>query len=182
MSKHFFNKFFLLVFSIVSCTSVFGQLSTWEFGGYTKNLTTYTDGQIEWIPINVGQWQNVTQLRLNLFMYSEQNITTSIQARSLLFYQDNYGVLKKFQGELSTEGSYYFDLRYDWLEKENVSGSSEIDRLYADWIVKEWEVVFGRQRIAWGTCLVWNPTDLFNPFDILDFDYEERPGADALQI
>jgi hypothetical protein len=30
--------------------------------------------------------------------------------------------------------------------------------------------------------MVWNPTDLFNPFDILDFDYEERPGTDALRV
>jgi hypothetical protein len=68
------------------------------------------------------------------------------------------------------------------LEEKDLFGFSEIDRLYIDWIYKDWEVIFGRQRIAWGTCLVWNPTDLFNPFDILDFDYEERPGADALQV
>jgi hypothetical protein len=182
MSKHFLNHVILLVFSTVSCTSVFGQLSTLNFGGYAKNLTTYTDGQIEWFPINIGQWQNATQLRLNLFMYSEHNITTSIQTRSLLVHQENYQLLKRFQGEFNTEGSYYFDLRYNWLEENNIMGSSEIDRLYLDWMVNDWEVVFGRQRITWGTCLVWNPTDLFNPFDILDFDYEERPGADALQV
>jgi hypothetical protein len=44
----------------------------------------------------------------------------------------------------------------------------------------DFETIIGRQRIVWGTNLVWNPTDLFNPFNILDFDYEERPGTDAL--
>jgi hypothetical protein len=27
---------------------------------------------------------------------------------------------------------------------------------------------------------VWNPNDLFNAFDYLDWDYEERPGSDAV--
>ena len=30
--------------------------------------------------------------------------------------------------------------------------------------------------------LVWNPNDLFNAFSFVDFDYEERPGSDALRI
>jgi hypothetical protein len=166
----------------LSYAPVYGQLSLWDFSGYAKNMLTYADGQIEWLPLDIGAWQNITQLRLNLFYYPENNITTSIQSRSLLIYQENSESLRKFQGDLNTGGSYYFDLRYDWLEEDDIYGFSEIDRLYLDWNYKDWEVIFGRQRIAWGTCLVWNPTDLFNPFDILDFDYEERPGADALQV
>ena len=183
MPRHLlFRLIFLVLLSIIFLTPVFGQSSLWDFGGYAKNMLSYADGQIEWFPVEVGDWQNITQLRLNLFMYPENNITTSIQTRSLLVYQDNSQLLRKFQSELNTGGSYYFDLKYDWLDEENVYGFSEIDRLYLDWTYNDWDVIFGRQRIAWGTCLVWNPTDLFNPFDILDFDYEERPGADALQI
>lgn len=40
----------------------------------------------------------------------------------------------------------------------------------------------GRQRINWGINLVWNPNDLFNAFSYMDFDYEERPGSDAILI
>ncbi len=39
-----------------------------------------------------------------------------------------------------------------------------------------------RQRVAWGTAWVWNPTDIFNPLDVLDFDYEERPATDAIRL
>ena len=46
----------------------------------------------------------------------------------------------------------------------------------------KFQVSLGRQRIAWGTALVWNPTDLFNPLSVLDFDYEERPGVDAVHL
>jgi hypothetical protein len=30
--------------------------------------------------------------------------------------------------------------------------------------------------------LVWNPNDIFNTYNFLDFDYEERPGSDAVRI
>jgi hypothetical protein len=30
--------------------------------------------------------------------------------------------------------------------------------------------------------LVWNPNDIFNTYNFLDFDYEERPGSDAIRI
>jgi hypothetical protein len=154
----------------------------WDFGGYVKNLTTYADGEIEWLPIDVGSWQNTTQLRTNLFYYPEDNITTSAQARTLLVLQENSDLLRQFQSALNTTGSYYFDLKLEWLKNDDAYGFTEIDRLYLDWVYKDWEVIFGRQRIAWGTCLVWNPTDFFNPFDILDFDYEERPGTDAVHV
>jgi hypothetical protein len=56
------------------------------------------------------------------------------------------------------------------------------DRLYVDWRHNAWQVRLGRQRINWGINMVSNPNDLFNNYAFFDFDYEERPGADALRI
>ena len=180
--SHFLKSVFLISSLLLIYSPGYGQMSMWDFRGYLKNLTTYADGEIDWLPVDIGKWQNTTQLRTNLFYYPSVSTTVSAQARTLLVLQDNSVLLREFQSALNTTGSYYFDLRYDWLEKDDAFGFTEIDRLYFDWIIDDWEVVLGRQRIAWGTCLVWNPTDLFNPFDILDFDYEERPGTDALQV
>jgi hypothetical protein len=33
-----------------------------------------------------------------------------------------------------------------------------------------------------GTCLVWNPTDVFNPYSIIDFDYQEPPAFDGRRV
>ena len=52
--------------------------------------------------------------------------------------------------------------------------------MWTDWNQGHWEITAGRQRFALGTNMVWNPTDLFNPYSILDFDYEERPGFDGV--
>jgi hypothetical protein len=43
-------------------------------------------------------------------------------------------------------------------------------------------MTLGRQRLALGTNLVWNPTDVLNPYSVLDFDYEERPGFDGMHV
>jgi hypothetical protein len=161
--------------------AVYAQLSKWDFGGYAKNLLTYAKGDIEDWPVEFGNWQNTTQLRLNLFYYPTAGFTASAQVRNLLIYQQDYRSVRQFQDSLSTD-SYFFDLRVAWLDENDVYGFNEIDRLYLNWSKHDWNVTLGRQRIVWGTCLVWNPTDLFNPFDILDFDYAERPGTDALQV
>jgi hypothetical protein len=176
---HYKLLFVILGWFVVSESRA--QLSPLQFGGYAKNLITYADGDIEDFPVEFGRWQNTGQLRLNAYYYATDALVVSGQARNLLVYQKDNALLRAFQDELTTS-SYYFDLKYEWLEEDNLYGTSEIDRLYLNWRQQKWEVVLGRQRIAWGTCLVWNPTDLFNPFDILDFDYEERPGTDALQI
>ncbi len=38
----------------------------------------------------------------------------------------------------------------------------------------------GRQRIAWGTGKMWNPTDVLNPWDPSSIEQTERRGVDAL--
>jgi hypothetical protein len=59
---------------------------------------------------------------------------------------------------------------------------SYLDRAYFQYNKDNLEVRFGRQRINWGINTIWNPNDLFNAFTFTDFDYEERPGADALRV
>ncbi len=68
-----------------------------------------------------------------------------------------------------------------WDTKQSI-GYGQIDRLWLDYTCGNLDVTLGRQRIAWGTALVWNVIDLFNPQSILDFDYEEKPGSDAVRI
>ena len=57
-----------------------------------------------------------------------------------------------------------------------------LDRLYLDWNNNKWDVRLGRQRLNWGVNTTWNPNDIFNAYNFLDFDYEERPGSDAAKV
>jgi hypothetical protein len=161
--------------------SSFGQLPNWQIGGYAKDLLTYSDGTIAELPFQTGQWQNAAQVRLNLYWYPLQSITFAVQARNVLIYQKNIRLFQQFQNEWYPD-TYFFNMKSVWDDENDYFASVEIDRLNFKWMQDNLEVNTGRQRIAWGTCLVWNPTDLFNPFDILDFDYEERPGTDAVHL
>ena len=167
--------FFLQLFLISNLT---GQESSLQIGGYLKNLSTYQDGSFPGMPADLGKLQNTFQARLNLNWYAPANLTASLQSRHLLIWQRN---IKSNPGFFNSSASnnYYFDLETKTINQENIQANSEIDRIYLDWTLEKLQLTAGRQRIAWGAALVWNPTDLFNPFNILDFDYEERPGTDA---
>lgn len=74
----------------------------------------------------------------------------------------------------------YLDLSWVWLSSEKSILHSSIDRLHASYINGPFEMHLGRQRLNWGRTYVWNPNDLFNAYSYLNFDYEERPGVDAI--
>lgn len=42
-------------------------------------------------------------------------------------------------------------------------------------------VIVGRQRIAWGSGRLWNPTDRFNPISPTAFEQDEKIGVDAIR-
>ena len=175
-----FSTFFILSQPLPSPA----QLSDWDIGGYAKNLFTYNEDISDLfggVPLDIGQFQNSLQGRLNIFWYPLDNVYFSLQSRHLVVYQKNIQPLNKVT-EILSKNTYYFDLKYESVDKSDFYAYSEIDRFYLDWTIGAVQITLGRQRIAWGTCLVWNPSDLFNPFNFLDFDYEERPGTDALLL
>ena len=169
---------FLLVFYSFQLDA---QLSDWEYGGYVKNLASYIDGTYEGLPSDIGKFQDVFQGRLNVDWYPIDELSFSAQSRHLFTYQKNLYLTQGFINQLS-RSSYYFDLKWEAIEENDYTLFSEFDRLNLLWTAGDLEVTLGRQRIAWGTCLVWNPTDLFNAANILDFDYPERPGTDAVKM
>ncbi|HCD52358.1 MAG TPA: hypothetical protein DEQ34_07920 [Balneolaceae bacterium] len=74
----------------------------------------------------------------------------------------------------------YFDLSWVPVDSRKAVFHSTMDRLQLTYFSENWEISVGRQRLNWGKSMVWNPNDLFNAYSYLDFDYEERPGTDAV--
>ncbi|MGF1807379.1 hypothetical protein L4C31_19250, partial [Aliivibrio sifiae] len=85
-------------------------------------------------------------------------------------------------GDFISYDSGYVDLSKNWIDKNGVVGNSQFDRAYINWSKDDWQLRAGRFRINWGMTTVWNPNDIFNSYSIYDFDYEERPGSDALMV
>lgn len=74
------------------------------------------------------------------------------------------------------------DLNFFYGRDPNLALHTSIDRFYGQWESEKWIIRLGRQRVNWGVNTVWNPNDIFNQYNYFDFDYEERPGSDALRI
>jgi len=57
--------------------------------------------------------------------------------------------------------------------------------VYRGWLaydVGEWSMKAGRQRIAWGSGRIWNPTDRFNPVQPTALEPGQKLGVDAVLL
>lgn len=124
---------------------------------------------------------NIIHNRLNFRLDASNNISFSLEGRNRLIYNE---MLRDYPGvsDLFAHDDGLVDMSAVWMTDGSWIGYSEIDRLYMDWRMESWQVRAGRQRINWGVNLVSNPNDLFNTYSFFDFDYQERPGADAVRV
>lgn len=150
-----------------------------DWSGYVKNMLSYSSGQFTGMPA-AGKWQNTFQARVNLNAYAG-DFSLSVQSRHLLYAMQNAKAFRAAFEQYQPKKDFV-DLNWNYFRKPDAVAEGAIDRLFLDWSADDWQITAGRQRIAWGASLVWNITDFFNPFNILDFDYEEKPGTDALRL
>lgn len=122
---------------------------------------------------------NTIHNRLNLRWYASEKLTAVIEMRNRILSGSLIADYPQYKDVIDTNKDY-FDLSFVPLDQGSWFIHSMIDRAYVDWTSGKWQVTLGRQRINWGINLVWNPNDVFNTFSYFDFDYEERPGSDAI--
>ena len=148
-----------------------------ELKGYVKDMqsTYFIKGVDESIS------SNLIHNRMNFKFNISSKFTGRIEIRNRIFIGE---LIEQFPDFGQTINRYdgLFDLSYLWIDEESVVAQSVIDRLLLKYSDEKWDITLGRQRINWGITNVWNPNDIFNAFNYLDFDYEERPGSDAIRI
>ncbi len=128
-----------------------------------------------------AEFSNTFHNRLNLAFDISSNLKFVAQGRNRLLYNNMLNDFP-FLGEMLTNDDGLLNLSWTWLSHSCWLGNSTVDRLNFDWHVEKMRVTIGRQRINWGINMVSNPNDLFNTYSFFDFDYPERPGADAIRI
>jgi len=146
---------------------------TFDAGGYLKYLISRST-----IPVYGSLTDHLVHGRVNVKWYATQSITTAVEVRARAYVGGTVEKTPDFIGTIRNDHEFAHLDATLWNSRSSV-GYAEVDRLWADWNQGKWQVTLGRQRVAMGTCLVWNPTDLFNPLSILDFDYEEKPAFDG---
>jgi hypothetical protein len=160
----------------------------WELNGYVKNLQTllffndaYPDLQSLQL-VDTFLQDNLLHNRLNFKWYPNKHWTFYAEARNRIFFGDLVKATPDYGAQIDDANNDYFDLSAVLLDNNGWVAHSMLDRLFLEYIAGNWEVRLGRQRVNWGISNVWNPNDVFNAFSFTDFDYEERPGSDALRV
>lgn len=118
--------------------------------------------------------------RLNFKYIPTEEITMRIEFRNRIIYGNN---VKNFIGfsNIVTRDNGWVNLSWNLINNENILFNAAIDRALINYNKGNWDLTLGRQRVNWGMNMVWNPNDIFNTYNFLDFDYEERPGSDSFR-
>ena len=153
----------------------------YKFSGYIKFLQT-TNFQDKADNIITD---NLFHHRVNFKYYPNESFTLGIEVRNRIHFGELVKLTNTFGqlfGDLIDTQNDVFDMSVLIVDKRSLVWHVMIDRLYLNWVKNNFEIRVGRQRINWGLALVWNPNDIFNTYSFFDFDYEERPGSDAVRL
>jgi hypothetical protein len=172
--KNTFICWFYLLIAFPSLLFSQEESSKFDINGYLTLMPQYI-----WSD-SLNFKQVLLNNRVNLTWYPSENFTITAQFRNQLLYGDLVK-MGNYKDGFVTEN--YF-LPFTFQQTFNTKGLLYVstDRLFVDYTKNNLEVILGRQRINWGQTFVWNPNDIFNTYNFFDFDYAERPGADAIRI
>ncbi|WP_158858857.1 hypothetical protein [Lunatibacter salilacus] len=126
--------------------------------------------------------ENLIHHRLNLRVDVDDKWSFHAGLRNRIFAGNLTGMNENFGQQLDAISDDWIPLSVLWVERSQYAIHSTLDRFYTEWNHKNWNIRAGRQRVNWGQNIAFNPNDLFNVYNFLDFDYEERPGTDAIRV
>lgn len=173
------KKWYVILILLLSVGVIEAQDSIppkFTVAGYIKNLQTLNFSS-DFSNLVSG---NLIHNRLNFKWKPSDKISVITEMRNRIFWGEEYhipGFSQQLKNEL--EG---FDLQKVWIDQSSFIFHTNIERIYLDVRESNWNLRLGRQRINWGKTTTWNPNDIFNTYNFLDFDYEERSGADGLKF
>jgi hypothetical protein len=173
----------LVTFILFICISLSAQDTekkekNWTFNGYLKYLHTVA------IAGGSGDYfsDQLIHNRLRFAWQPSTEFTFKAALRTRLFYGDGVRATPNYAEFIESGNNDFIDASIHLANKPNYLFNTTMDRFYMEYVKNDWEIRLGRQRISWGINTIWNPNDIFNPYAFADFDYEERPGSDALRI
>lgn len=176
----YFHRFFF--FLIFLCSSTMrAQTDSSEkkiirLNGYLKDLQS----SLFVNRLDSNYLASLIHNRLNCSLRFSKNFSGRIEMRNRIFYGEQIKMIPDF-GKNINRYNGLFDLSTLWINKKSFVIHSVIDRILLDYKTGSYHFTIGRQRINWGVSNIWNPNDIFNTYNFLDFDYEERQGVDAVR-
>lgn len=150
-----------------------------RISGYVKNLNILSYSENAFIG---NSDEHFLHNRINLRIYPVKNLTIGAEVRNRFFYSGRTAETPAAKDIIGMDGGL-IDMSWNIGNDVNpVHLNSQIDRLWITYGNDKIDLRLGRQRINWGVNLAWNPNDIFNAYNFVDFDYSERPGTDAVRF
>ncbi len=168
---------FLLFLSCPTMAQDSTKVSPIKWSGYLKFLETQNVD-------NLNHSLKSTHL-IHHRMRMKWNIVPKIQIQAELRNRIFWGSAVRNNQlfvEFLKNSNDWLPLNITWTGQSDLVIHSTFDRLYLDYKWNKLSFRIGRQRINWGISTIWNPNDIFNAYNFLDVDYEERPGSDAIKL
>lgn len=154
------------------------NLKNWSLNGYLVEMPSLIFQK--WDDVRISD--NLVHNRLNFrWNNRKNNVNAVIELRNRLIFGKSVEIIPGYSQMIGTDNGL-LNLSSNLLSGNNYILNSKIDRAYIDYTKNKFQIRLGRQRINWGQCFTWNPNDLFNAYSFFDFDYQERPGSDALRL
>lgn len=144
--------------------------------GYVKDLRS-----VNFVKLDAITTDNLIHNRLNLRVNIAKPLTAAVEVRNRIFYGETVKNTPDYGQAVDVDGGLV-DMSYLLVDKQSFVFLTNIDRAWVRYSTDRFDLTLGRQRINWGINTVWNPNDLFNAYNYVDFDYEERPGTDGARF
>ncbi|MCX6281191.1 MAG: hypothetical protein NTU51_04455 [Bacteroidetes bacterium] len=150
---------------------------SWSFNGYLKDMQTVVIHKIDepWVT------DNLIHNRNNFKWNISKSFTFCLQERNRFYWGDFAAISPQYADFIAYDNGLV-NMTWNIFSGNSYILNIAIDRLWLDYTKDNFQATIGRQRINWSQTFVWNPNDIFNTYSYFDFDYEEKPGSDAVRL
>jgi hypothetical protein len=160
---------------LLTGTAATADDAEYSLSGSFKSLWTASE-----TPVNGDQyWSDINRLKLDL----DAKFNDVVSAKVIVDNEFLVGTIidtEEFQFAKELESNTRWDLDNLVVDDGDFVWRAAVYRAFVKLAFEKANVIAGRQRIAWGTGRIWNPTDLFNPISPLQIEQSQRVGVDAL--
>jgi len=167
---------FIVLFSL-SLQAQQKKEKKWSLNGYISYMNSNSFDSIS----NAWFIDNQLHNRLNFEWFPNDKFSFVAQLRTRFIYGNSVLLIPNYSDMIETEPGY-LNLNNNVISEKNFLLNMNLDRIYFKYSTGDLDLQIGRQRINWGRTLEWNPNDIFNTYSYFDFDYEEKPGSDAVRV
>ena len=145
-----------------------------EVSGEYRNLGFYTKDIATGNPL----WTDLNRLRLQADATGDSFAAQLIYDHELLY--GGTVTTPTYRAARSIPEATYFDAHAYVAEKPRYDWRHGIYRGWVQYSGESGRITLGRQRVAWGSGRLWNPSDRFNPVAPTALEADEKLGVDAI--